>query len=73
MHHRNKLLIVLAIPRLVQTELLVQPVLLNERQSKDPPAQQRLAVLVGAVGWGEVLEGVVVSVNRDGQLLQVVR
>ena len=34
-----------AVPRLVEVELLVQLVLLNERQDGDPPTQERLALL----------------------------
>src|SRR5579864_5357034 len=65
-------LVVRAIPRLVLVELVVERLLLDERQDVDPPAQERLAILVRAVGGGEgVIYGVVVM-HGQADLLEIV-
>ena len=64
-------LVVRAVPRLIQLELVVQPLLLDVGQDRHPPAQQPLAVLADD-GPGEMAVGVVVVVHRQGDLLEVV-
>ena len=55
-----------------QVELVVERLLLEPGEDVHPPAQERLAVLVGAEGGREGVVGRVVVVHREADLLQVV-
>ncbi len=56
-------LVVRAVPGLVEVELVIERLLVEERQESDPPAQERLAVLADCGGGepsvivGEVVHG----------------
>ncbi len=63
----DQCLVVLAVPRFVQVELLVERLLLDERQDVHAPAQQRLAILVDAVGGRKPAEHVVVVVHGQAR------
>ena len=67
---RHQRSIVLAIPRFVEVELLVEFLLPNERQQVDAPTQQRPALFVHGVGGGKLPVVVVVAVHgqRDSQV-----
>src|SRR5206468_7360459 len=66
-HAGDQLLVVLAVPGLVEAELLVQRLLLDVRQDGDAPAQAGLAVL-GLQGRGrEVAVGVRSEERRVGK------
>ena len=52
-HLLEQLLVVLAVPGLVEVELLVEGLLIDVGQDGHPPAQQRLALLVVMAGGGK--------------------
>src|SRR5262245_31978721 len=79
-HRRDLLdefLVVLAVPRLIEFELLVQILLVEEWQKRDPPTQSGFPVecLVelnpGRVRMEKYLESVVVAKQPDPDLEQV--
>src|SRR5207245_1851836 len=81
-HARNQLLVVVAVPWLVDVKLVEKLGLSEEWQDKDTPAQQRFILLVDrgrasrtspVRNSREIAEGVVVLVQRQAKLLQVVR
>src|SRR5260370_911443 len=69
-HLRQKLVVVWAIPGLVEPELLEQLVLLNIRQQRYPPAKQGLPVIAVHDGSRQPAMRVLVAVHGQGQLLE---
>src|SRR6186997_759604 len=66
-HERQKLLVVLAVPRLVELHLLEQLILLDKWQNLHTPAQPSAKLCLG-----QGFEDVVVIVHGQGKLLKVV-
>ena len=73
-HAREQGLVVGAVPGLVEVKLVEEGLFPNQGQDRDPPAQERLAVLVHDRGRREVaMRGTGdVVMHRQGDLLEIV-
>ena len=61
---RSQFAVVGTVPRLVEPILVVQRLLVHERQDQHPPTVHRLAVFIGDVRWRKRAINVVVIVKR---------
>src|SRR3989442_1307137 len=70
---RDERAVMRAVPGLVELELLVESLLPEQLgEDRDPPAQERLALLVGDVGPGQRVVLRMVVVQGQADLLEVV-
>src|SRR5205807_1408437 len=67
-HLRQEFNVVRAVPRLVQSELLVQLFLLNERKNRDSPTEQRSSIVAAHYGGRQMAMLVLVPVHGQCQL-----